>query len=785
MKDEVSFGNWLKQRRNTLDLTQAELADEVGCARITVQKIESGERRPSKQMAERFAICLNIGEDARKAFLRFARGEPITHQGIISSFSADGLSGGIMNFSALPPLPSTPLYGRDQDIDSLRKQLLSDDTRFLTLIGPPGVGKSRLGMQVASELMYEFEHGVFYVSLAPVSDPNLVLPAIARALGVRDSGNQPLVDRLNKLLWDKELLLLLDNFEQVISSAPQFTRLLTICPQLKILITSRIASRVRGERLFPVRPLALPDLGQMPDLGVLLEFPSVALFVDRAQAVKPNFFLNEENAADIIAVCHRLDGLPLAIELISSWIHLLPPHALLGNLDRLILSQTGGIFDVDGQQQTMFGAIDWSYQLLPSKEQKLFTKLAVFVGGWTLEAAESICLPSNDIQGFEIEHQTSFEIQPSSVLEGLASLLNKSLVVQYELDGISRFTFLEVIRLYALEKLLSCTEADHTRWRHTKYFLELAEEAVIKTRGPEQLKWLDLCEIEHNNMRASLKWLMQCSEKDYRSIIDALRLSIALQWFWSRRGYLNEGCGYLKQVRTLAENYLGSNKQDHKFLSLYAGLLYSLGTITWLQGNLVEAQPILERSHVFWQMVGPSGECGRAYAQTIQLMVKKELGHHDQARDLGIECVETLRKTGDQWGLAMALNCYGSAALDARDFTRAQSLLDESIDLFRNMGDEWGQALPLIHLSRLAMHQGRFDEARQLGENAVFLFRKIDDSEQVAVALSFLGDTARAQGDIQQAEAYYEQSLILWQIHRHRSFTAQVESKLADIIHNK
>ncbi len=781
MTDVVSFPNWLKQRRGALDLTQAELADEVGCATITVQKIESGERRPSKQMAKRFAICLHVTEDARPAFVRFARGEPVAHLATIASFSADGLYVGTKHFSMLPPLPPTTLYGRDHDLAALRQQLLSTDARLLTLIGPPGVGKSRLGAQTASEMINAFEHGVFYVPLATVADPDRVLPAIARVLGLVDSGERPLFDRLGELLWDKNLLLVLDNFEQVVSSATLLARLLSVCPLLKILVTSRVVTRVRGEHLFPVRPLALPALGPPADSEVSLASPAVALFVDRAQAVRPDFALTAENAADVAALCHRLDGLPLAIELTAAWSHLLPPRALLANLDQLILSRSGGLLGGDRQQQTMVGAIDWSYHLLPPEEQRLFRQLSVFVGGWTLEAVENIRLPQGDCQEAFEGSQAPSKMPATYVLDGLASLVNKSLVVQYELDGEARFTFLEAIRLYALNKRQAPAETDSIRWRHARYFIQLAEEAVVKMRGPEQLNWFNLCEVEHDNLRAALKWLISLGKTDRQAAIYALRLAAALMGFWSRQGYLHEGRSYLEQARVLTGNYRRSEQPDLQYAALLAGIHYHVGTIAWLQGDRKEAQEFLVQSDALWRALGRKGEQGRAYAQTIRLMVEKELGHLEQAYNLGTESVETLREMGDEWGLAMALNCFGSAAVDAHDTRRARLLLEESAATFRALGDEWGLALSLMHLSRLALSQGEVEEALRIGELALSCVRKINDGQQIAYALNILGDAAVAAGDQDRARVYYQESLTLWQKHGHKSFEAHVKSKLADL----
>jgi transcriptional regulator with XRE-family HTH domain len=352
---KTSFGQWLKQRRKALDITCEDLAQSIGCAAVTLYKIESDVRRPSKQIAELLAEFLNIPADERTAFVEFARTE-----------AAELAAPWGTPFHPPTNLPAqpTPLIGRDADVAALRKRLLQHQSRLLTLTGPPGIGKTRLALQVAAQVLDDFADGVFLIALAPISDAHLVPTAIANTLGVPEIGPQTPLERLIAFLRDKQTLLVLDNFEQILAAATHIAELLAACPWLKILVTSRAPLRIRQERQMPVSPLALPDLARLPDVETVTGYSAVALFLERAQAVKPDFSLTPENAPTIATICARLDGLPLAIELISARVKLLPPAALLERLHGRLMLQSDGLYDLEPRHRTLNAAIDWSYQLL-------------------------------------------------------------------------------------------------------------------------------------------------------------------------------------------------------------------------------------------------------------------------------------------------------------------------------------------------------------------------------------------------------------------------------------
>ncbi len=417
-------------------------------------------------------------------------------------------------------LPSQPtaLIGREQEAATVQHLLQREEVRLLTLTGPGGSGKTRLGLQVAAELSDGFADGVYFVNLAPLSDPEFVVPTIAQALALKATGSQPFLDLLKASLREKQLLLLLDNFEQVVSAAIQVAELLDSCPELKVVVTSRMALHLRGEQEFTVSPLAVPDPHHLPDLVTLSQYEAVALFILRAQSLKPDFHMNHANAPTIAEICARLDGLPLAIELAAARSKVLPPQALLARLGQRLALLTGGARDAPARQQTLRDTIKWSYDLLETEEQRLFRWLSVFAGGSTLEAMETV------------GHGTGHE--EINVLNRVASLIDKSLVQQRDQEaGEPRFTMLETVREYGLERLSESREAGVSQRAHALYYLALAQEAEPHLKGPQQVLWWRRLEQEQENLRAALVWLIKQEEGEL-----ALRLSGALWRFWRIRG---------------------------------------------------------------------------------------------------------------------------------------------------------------------------------------------------------------------------------------------------------
>ena len=442
----------------------------------------------------------------------------------------------LRTLTAIPnnlPMQATAFIGREQQLQTVRTSLLREDTRLLTLTGPGGTGKTRLALQAAADVLDSFPDGVYFVALASVTDPDLVASTIAQALDVREVAGRSIATSLGDTLRQKRLLLVLDNFEQVVEAAPTVAELLGSATDLKILVTSRFVLHVYGERELSVPPLALPDRRTAPSAAHLAQFEAVRLFVDRAQAARADFALVDENASAVAEICQRLDGLPLAIELAAARVRALPPRAMLQRMERRLPLLTGGARDLPARQQTLRGAIAWSYDLLEPDEQALFRRLAVF-RGCTLETAETVCAGDPPRPG-----ATSVALPPLDllILDGIESLVEKSLLRQEEAsDGQPWYRMLETVREYALERLEESGEAAAVHRRHALAALRLAETAEAGLYGLEHGTWFKRLEQEHDNLRAAIEW---CQERRYAE--PALRLAVALWWFWSAHGHIGEG----------------------------------------------------------------------------------------------------------------------------------------------------------------------------------------------------------------------------------------------------
>jgi predicted ATPase/serine/threonine protein kinase/DNA-binding CsgD family transcriptional regulator len=634
------------------------------------------------------------------------------------------------------PVQHAPFIGREREVDAVCDLLRREETRLLTLTGPGGTGKTRLALQAAAELCETFADGVFFVNLVPISDPAFVMPTIAETLGIQEGPDRPLLERLKENLREKQVLLLLDNFEQVVSAALQIVDLLDACLQLKVMVTSRVVLHVRAEHEFPVPPLPLPDPKQLPDLAVLSHYTAVALFLQRAQATKPDFQLTHANARAIAEICAHLDGLPLAIELAAARIKLLPPQALLARIDQRLVMLTSAPRDVPARQQTLRRTIDWSYDLLEDDEKILFRRLAVFVGGCTLEAAEAICIAPGDLE--------------EDVLDGVARLVDKSLLGQEAaIDGEPRLLMLETIREYALERLAESGEAEAVRRQHSTFFLALAEESFPKIDSPEQSTWYQRLEADHDNLRATLRWTLESQEAQM-----GLRLAGTLGCgFWISCNHEREGRSWLEQV-------LAQPGAEERTIAR-ARALRGLGLLAFTQGDFPEAQRSLEESVSIGREMGAAGTFDLAGALHTLAHVALLQGNPSATLKLAGESLQLFQELGVTWGAGLALHHLGRATLELGDPGAARLHLEESEKQFRMAGDKAKLSISFDALGLVALQQGDYDSARTHFEEALSVAQEKGNKKFTADALAHLGSVALRMGEYHESATRYQQSLAI------------------------
>ncbi|MBC8136738.1 MAG: tetratricopeptide repeat protein [Fibrella sp.] len=663
------------------------------------------------------------------------------------------------------PQQLTSFVGREKEMTEVRSRL--GKTHLLTLVGAGGTGKTRLAQQLAADVLDEYPDGVWLVELAPLTNAVLVAQTVAQVLGIKDQPGQTIEKILAENLKSKRLLLLMDNCEHLISACAVFTAtLLRSCPDVQVLATSREPLGVAGEQVYRVPSLSLPNPKQKRDATAqgLNQYESVRLFIDRALSVKPDFAVTNSNAPALAELCHRLDGIPLALELAAARAPVLSVEEINSRLGSRFRLLTGGDRSALPRQQTLRALVDWSYDLLSEQERTLLARLSVFSGGWTLQAAEAVC-------GFD-------PIEEFEVLDLLTSLVDKSLVLTEEEGGATRYRMLETLRQYATEKRDGKSGVTALlRRRHRGWFLALAEKAESQLRGPDQAEWLSRLETEHDNLRSVLDW--GATDADVTDAgTDApgacLRLAGALWRFWYVRGYMVEGREHL--ARAL--------RQAHGVRTAAAAkVLHGTATMTYAQGDYNEARSLHEESLSIRREVGD--EQGIADSLYHLGFIARDQGDYAAARSLYEESLGIHRKLGTRYGIANSLNSLGDLSYAQGDYVTARSQYEESHVISRELGNKHGIANSLSSLGSVVEKQGDYAAARSLHEESLAIRLELGDKYGIAGSIQRLGNLSYAQGDYVAAQSRYEESLAIYRELGNKQGVVISLNNLGDVAHNQ
>jgi predicted ATPase/transcriptional regulator with XRE-family HTH domain len=714
------FGGLLRGCRLRSGLSQEALAERAGLSTRGISDLERAvNRAPQRETMLRLADALALAGDERSAFIALAQ------RRVTAPTVADGAA---RRFPAALPVPLTALVGREDDVRALiglmqPEQRSGTPVRLVTLTGPGGVGKTRLAIAVAASLAATYPDGVAFVPLAGARDPALVLPVVAQSVGLRATSTSTQGDELAAHLRGKRALLVLDNLEHLLAAAPHLAGLLEACPDLTLLVTSRAALRLRGEREVSVPPLALPDLAHLPALEVLEHCPAVALFVERVREHRPSFSLSSATAATVAGVCTRLEGLPLALELAAAQIRIFSPRALLSRLERRLDVLIGGARDLPDRQRTMRATIAWSYDQLDAGEQTVFLHLAVFAGGFTLEAVQAMAAGIGDLDG--------------DPLERLRSLADKSLLWQVEsAEGEPRLGMLETIREYGLERLAAGGELDRARLAHARYFAALAAEASPRLRGREQVLWQARLDAEYDNLRAALHWTIYGGGDPELG----LRLAASLGYFWFIRGQYREGRGWLQAALAL-----GTPVED----AVRASALLHAGNLVYWLGDVEQAGVEYAEALALWRAAGDLAHVALGLLNVGNVSFEQE--DYAAARSLWEEALAIEAAAGDPQIRGRLLNNLGTLAEEQGDLAGALALFEQCAPVWRDLDDNYGLAQQLANIGDVSLRLGELARSRACLLESLRVRHALNDRDGVRWTLHSLSFLARQQAARERA----------------------------------